>query len=51
MFITMNRIDVHENRREAFAERFRQRAALVDGSPGFVRNMVLRPENATEPER
>ncbi|MDX8410324.1 MAG: antibiotic biosynthesis monooxygenase [Mariprofundaceae bacterium] len=49
MFVTMNRIDVHENQQDDFAERFRQRAGLVDGSPGFVRNMVLRPENPADP--
>jgi len=49
MFVTMNRIDVNEDHHEAFAERFRQRAGLVDGEPGFVRNMVLRPENPADP--
>jgi len=49
MFVSMNRIDVNEDHQGDFAERFRSRAGLVDGSPGFVRNMVLRPENPADP--
>ena len=43
MIVVMNKIPVAEGREEAFMERFRSRAGLVDGEPGFVRNMVLRP--------
>jgi heme-degrading monooxygenase HmoA len=32
----MNRIPVHPDHREAFEERFSDRAALVDGMDGFV---------------
>jgi len=49
MFVTMNRIFVHEDHWEAFEERFRKRSGLVDQSPGFVRNMILRPENPEDP--
>ncbi len=44
MYVTMNRISVDSAHRDAFERRFRQRAGLVDQAPGFVRNLVLRPE-------
>jgi len=44
MFITMNRIPVNPEFSQAFEERFASRAGLVDHAPGFVRNLVLRPE-------
>jgi heme-degrading monooxygenase HmoA len=34
---------------EQFEERFRTRAGLVDGMPGFVWNKVLRPVNPGDP--
>ena len=43
MVVVMNRIPVAKGHEEAFMERFRTRAGLVDHEPGFVRNMVLRP--------
>jgi heme-degrading monooxygenase HmoA len=38
-----NRIPVAEGHEAAFEERFRNRAHLIDRSPGFIRNLVLRP--------
>lgn len=49
MFVTMNRIPVKTEYREAFEEAFRQRARLVDRAPGFLRNLVLRPKNPEDP--
>ena len=43
MFVTMNRFTIHPEHWEAFEERFRQRAGLIDKEPGFIRNSVLRP--------
>ncbi len=43
MIIVQNRVPVAEGHEEAFLERFRTRRGLVDGQPGFIRNMVLRP--------
>lgn len=45
MYVVMNRIPVNKQYHEDFAERFRQRAGLVDQSPGFIRNLVLRPDD------
>ena len=47
MFITMNRIPVHEEHWPDFEERFKNRIGLVDQAPGFIRNMVLRPADGT----
>ncbi len=49
MYVTMNRIPVTRDHWEAFEARFRNRAGLVDDAPGFIRNMVLRPENPDDP--
>jgi heme-degrading monooxygenase HmoA len=49
VFVTMNRIPVRPEYREAFEEAFRQRARLVDRAPGFLRNLVLRPKNPEDP--
>ena len=49
MFVTMNRIPVRPEYRDAFEEAFRQRARLVDRAPGFLRNLVLRPKNPEDP--
>ena len=49
MFVTMNRIPVRPEYREAFEEAFRQRARLVDRAPGFLRNLVLRPKHPEDP--
>jgi len=43
MFIVTNRIPVASGHEEEFEERFRKRAHLIDSSPGFVQNLVLRP--------
>ena len=43
MFVITNRIPVAQGHEEEFEERFRNRAHLIDQSPGFVKNLVLRP--------
>jgi heme-degrading monooxygenase HmoA len=43
MIVVQNRVPVADGHEEAFIERFRTRKGLVDGQPGFIRNMVLRP--------
>ena len=43
MIVVQNRIPVAEGHEEAFIERFRTRKGLVDGQPGFIRNLILRP--------
>jgi len=43
MFIVTNRIPVAEGFEAEFEERFRKRAHLIDKSPGFIRNLILRP--------
>jgi len=49
MFVTMNRFTIDPEHWEDFESRFKQRAKLVDGEPGFIRNAVLRPaENSSE---
>jgi heme-degrading monooxygenase HmoA len=49
MITVANRIYVGAEYREAFEKRFRERAGLVDGMPGFVSNQVLRPVNDGDP--
>lgn len=49
MITVANRIYVTPAYAEAFEERFRQRAGLVDGMPGFISNQVLRPVNDGDP--
>ena len=49
MITVANRIYVRPEYAEAFETRFRERAGLVDGMPGFVSNMVLRPVNEGDP--
>jgi heme oxygenase (mycobilin-producing) len=44
-----NRIFVDPAYAEAFEARFRQRAGLVDRMPGFISNMVLRPQQEGDP--
>ena len=44
MFVTMNRFTINPEHRDDFENRFRQRAGLIDGEPGFIRNSVLRPQ-------
>ncbi|HVO22670.1 MAG TPA: antibiotic biosynthesis monooxygenase [Candidatus Margulisiibacteriota bacterium] len=43
MFVVTNRIPVARGQEAAFEDRFRNRAHLIDQSPGFVKNLVLRP--------
>ena len=43
MFVVTNRIPVAEGHEADFEERFRNRAHLIDQSPGFVKNLVMRP--------
>ncbi len=47
MFVTMNRFTIAPEHWEDFENRFKQRAGLVDGEPGFIRNAVLRPQQNT----
>lgn len=49
MITAANRIYVHPDYAEQFEERFRTRAGLVDGMPGFLWNKVLRPVNPGDP--
>ena len=49
MITVANRIYVAPEFADAFEERFRKRAGLVDGMPGFVSNQVLRPVNEGDP--
>lgn len=43
MFVVTNRIPVSAGHETDFEERFRTRAHLIDQSPGFIKNLVLRP--------
>jgi len=47
MYVVMNRIPVNKEFWSDFERRFMQRQGLVDQSPGFIRNMVLRPDDAS----
>jgi heme-degrading monooxygenase HmoA len=49
MITVANRIYVALEYADAFEERFRKRAGLVDGMPGFISNQVLRPVNDGDP--
>jgi heme oxygenase (mycobilin-producing) len=49
MIAVANRIFVAPEYAEAFEERFRARARLVDGMPGFICNQVLRPCREGDP--
>jgi heme oxygenase (mycobilin-producing) len=49
MITVANRIFVAPDYAEAFEERFRSRARLVDGMPGFISNQVLRPTQPGDP--
>jgi len=44
-----NRIYVNQEYAEAFEQRFRERAGLVDQMPGFISNQILRPVNEGDP--
>jgi heme-degrading monooxygenase HmoA len=43
VFVVTNRIPVAAGHEEDFEDRFRKRAHLIDRSPGFIKNLVLRP--------
>jgi heme-degrading monooxygenase HmoA len=43
VFVVTNRIPVAAGYEADFENRFRHRAHLIDQSPGFVKNLVLRP--------
>jgi len=49
MITVANRIYVAPEYAAAFEERFRTRAGLVDGMPGFLSNQILRPTKPTDP--
>lgn len=49
MFVTMNRIFVSPEYAPNFEERFRNRIHAVDGMQGFIRNLVLRPQEPEQP--
>lgn len=49
MFCVMNRVPVAPEWREAFEERFRQRAGQVELQAGFVRMAVFRPVGEASP--
>lgn len=49
MITVANRIYVNPEYADAFEERFRQRAGLVDEMDGFISNKVLRPVNDGDP--
>ena len=49
MITVANRIFVAPEYTQAFEERFRTRAGLVDGMPGFISNQLLRPVNEGDP--
>ena len=49
MITVANRIYVREEYSDAFEQRFRERAGLVDQMPGFISNQVLRPVNDGDP--
>ena len=49
MITVANRIYVKQEYADAFEQRFRERAGLVDKMPGFISNQVLRPVNEGDP--
>ncbi len=49
MIVVQNRVQVGAEHAATFEEAFRRRAGAVDDTPGFVRNMVLRPTGEGDP--
>lgn len=49
MISVANRIHVKAEYHDTFEARFRERAGLVDGMPGFIANHVLRPTRHGDP--
>ncbi|MBI5506253.1 MAG: antibiotic biosynthesis monooxygenase [Deltaproteobacteria bacterium] len=43
MIVVTNRIPVSKGHEADFEDRFRRRAHLIDRSPGFVKNLILKP--------
>ncbi|MGC8529832.1 MAG: antibiotic biosynthesis monooxygenase family protein [Leptospirillia bacterium] len=43
MVVVANRIRVAPGYEKDFEERFRNRKGKIDGFPGFIRNLILRP--------
>jgi len=43
VLVVTNRIPVAKGHEEDFENRFRNRAHLIDQSPGFIKNLILRP--------
>lgn len=43
MIVVTNRVPVAPGYEQDFEDRFRKRAHLIDRSPGFVKNLVMRP--------
>jgi heme oxygenase (mycobilin-producing) len=43
LIVVTNRIPVAAGHEADFEDRFRRRAHLIDQSPGFIKNLVLRP--------
>ena len=43
MFVITNRIPVSEGHEDAFEGRFRHSMSGIEKSPGFVKNLILRP--------
>ncbi len=43
MFVVTNRIPVAAGHEADFEDRFRKRVHLIDRSPGFIKNQILRP--------
>ena len=43
MFVVTNRIPVSEGQEDAFEDRFRHKISGIEQSPGFVKNLILRP--------
>ncbi len=48
MFVVCNRIAINPDHTQAFEERFRTRAGLVDTMPGFVSFQLMRPTKADD---
>lgn len=42
-YVVTNRIPVAEGHEADFEDRFKNRAHLIDQSPGFIKNLVMRP--------
>jgi len=49
MIITSNRIPVNPEHKDAFEERFKNRASQVDGMDGFIAFQLLRPVKEEDP--